>query len=323
MNCYLILIHKNSLILKELINKLQAPVYIHPCLTLREGLDCNKANNVFVTKKRFFGYWGGFGIVSATIEGMRQIISEQADCSHITLLSGADYPIKPLHEFEKFLLGNKDSSFIRYWNFYPFQGMTNDTENPWHIGSHVQELRLKRYYYDMFNERYSIPLLENEAYFQFGALQKLKHYFKYGRKYFTDSYKEEFVQLLYSYFLKFPRPIPLKSIYGGSQWWTICRKHAEYIIDFHDNNRKITNFFKKTMLPDETFFQTILLTSPFKNEIVNDNYRLISFDGNCKHPKILTTEDFEVISKSNAYFARKFDDSTSYKIIQLIKKELL
>jgi len=325
MNSYLILFHKNNLVLNELISCIDSPIFIHPCLSLRtNGKNFNSSYSKKVKViKRHKGNWGGFGIVRATIEGLRDILSSHPKTTHITLLSGADYPIKPIDSYEAYLAKNTDVSFMKYWGFYPFRSIIEEKENPWHNGYNVQKLRITKYYFDFFNKRYSIPPLENNGYFDLNSLQKIKHFLKYRAKGFTGKYDEEFIQLFYSYFLKMPKPIKADRIFGGSQWWTICRKHAEYIVSEHYNNKTRASFFKHTMLPDETYIQTILLTSPYKAEVINNNLRHIRFEGNTYHPVTFTATNFEELQQSDAYFARKFDEKIDINIISMIKDKLI
>ncbi|MDD3876100.1 MAG: beta-1,6-N-acetylglucosaminyltransferase [Bacteroidales bacterium] len=326
MTYYLILFHKTNYILNKLAEQLQERIYLHPCLNLKksnEQIRNTFKEQVVITDKRYKGNWGGFGIVEATIEGIRQILKEQPNCTHISLLSGVDYPIKPIKEYELLLANNPERSFIKYWDFYPFDSMESDTTNPWHEGSMVQKLRISRYYLNLFNTRYSIPPIENHGYFQFNFFQKFKHFIRFNAKGFTNKYSEEFVQFFYSFIFNYPREAPLKTIYGGSQWWSICRKHAEYIINYHDNNKKIIDFFRYTMLPDETYIQTILLNSEYKKDVINNNLRHINFEGNTFHPQIITTNHLQELKCSDAFFARKFDEKTDTNIIELIERELL
>jgi hypothetical protein len=39
--------------------------------------------------------------------------------------------------------------------------------------------------------------------------------------------------------------------------------------------KNITYFYKNSYIPDEFFFQTVIMNSDFKNTVVNENYRLI------------------------------------------------
>jgi len=323
---YLVLFHRKSLVLNRLAYQLKKNIYIHPCKSLKLEADflrdCNNAG-VRITHKRFYGNWGAFGIVEATIEGMRQVLKEQPTCTHITLLSGDDFPIKPVSSFEDFLSNKQDISLLRHWEFYPYDTMDNDSTHPWHQGSFVQKLRLSRYYYNLFNTRYSVPPIENTAYFQFNNPQKIKHYVRNKCKAFTNKYNEELVQLTLSFFLQFPRVIPINKIYGGSQWFTLCRKHAEYVISYHDRHKDIAKFFRHIMLPDETYIQTILMNSPFKESIINNNFRHIRFSGNTFHPLIFDRTHFDELKNHEAFFARKFSENTDIEILDLIEKKLI
>lgn len=326
MQFYLVLFHRKSMVLNKLLFQLKKNIYLHPCRSYKLDVQflkyCNKTETR-ITHKRYYGNWGAFGIVEATIEGMRQILKEHPECSHITLLSGDDFPIKSISLFEDFLSDKQNNSLVRHWEFYPYDTMDNDSTHPWHQGSFVQKLRLSRYYFNLFNTRYSIPPIENTAYFQFNNLQKIKHYLKNKGKAFTKKYDEELVQLTQSFFLQFPRVIPIDKIYGGSQWFTMCRKHAEYVINFHDNHKNIAKFFRHIMLPDETYIQTILMNSPYKDNIINNNYRFIKFSGNTYHPVIFNKTHFEEIQAHEAFFARKFDEKSDTDILELIERELL
>lgn len=320
---YLVLFHRKNLILNRLLFQLKNNIYIHPCKSLKLDADFLKSFNsagVRITHKRFYGNWGAFGIVEATIEGMRQILNEHPECRHITLLSGDDFPIKPVSSFEDFLSDKQDFSLVHHWGFYPYDTMDNDPTHPWHQGSFVQKLRLSRYYFNLFNTRYSVPPIENTAYFQFNNFQKIKHYLAHKGKGFTNKHREEFIQFILSFYLKFPRSIPLKNIYGGSQWMTLCRKHAEYVINYHDNHKDIAKFFRHIMLPDETYIQTILMNSPYKGNIINNNYRFIKFSGNTYHPIIFDKTHFEELKNHEAFFARKFSENTDTEILDLIEK---
>jgi hypothetical protein len=319
MNFYLILYHEQNKHLNNLISILGSNVYVHPCKSIK-SINPKIINNARVVSKRFYGNWGGFGIVEATIEGIRQILKENSNVTHITLLSGSDYPIKPINDYNKFLNSNINKSFLRYWKYFPFE-MTdyNKIEIHGQQSFDFQKLRITKYYFDAFGTRYSVPPNDSEGYFEFDRkLLKLKHYIKFKFKGFTNSYVKELFQLTKSLQLNYPRIIPLRTIYGASQWWTLTKDHCEYIVNFHDNNPIIHNFFRHIMLPDETYIQSILLNSNYSKEVINNNLRYIIFPEEISHPKILTDVDFEDINNSNAFFARKFDEIKSGSLIKRI-----
>jgi hypothetical protein len=78
-------------------------------------------------------------------------------------------------------------------------------------------------------------------------------------------------------------------------------------------------FFEHAYVPDEMFFQTLLLNSPLASTIVNDDLRLIKWPG----PAILTAADWNDILRSPDLFARKFDENVDASILDSIDRDLL
>jgi hypothetical protein len=64
----------------------------------------------FLKRRRCF--WGGFGMVRATLGGIDQLIRTGVDFDHVVLVSGQDYPLRPAHEIERYLGAAAASSFM-------------------------------------------------------------------------------------------------------------------------------------------------------------------------------------------------------------------
>jgi hypothetical protein len=108
--------------------------------------------------------------------------------------------------------------------------------------------------------------------------------------------------------------------YGGSQWFCLPREMVNYITDFIRTNPKICKFFRRTLIPDEMFFQTVLMNSSFKAQVKNDNLRYINFEeGESGHPKYLTAADFNKFMDSGKLFARKFN-AKDKEVLDLIDR---
>jgi Core-2/I-Branching enzyme len=58
--------------------------------------------------------WASWGIVAAVLEGLRAA-TRHADWSHVTVLSGQDYPLLPAAEIDGFLAQNAGTSFMARW----------------------------------------------------------------------------------------------------------------------------------------------------------------------------------------------------------------
>jgi hypothetical protein len=112
---------------------------------------------------------------------------------------------------------------------------------------------------------------------------------------------------------------PFKQFYGGGQWWCLSKDCLLYILDFTNKHKKSVSFFKRVHIPDELFFQTILVNSHYNNQIVNNNLRYIDWSA-IPAPKILGVDDFQSIINSKKLFARKFNNNVDGKIISMIDK---
>ena len=101
-------------------------------------------------------------------------------------------------------------------------------------------------------------------------------------------------------------------LYCGSQWFDIPRYCAEYCVNYIDNNPWYEKFFSTSFCSDEAFFQTIVLNSPMKDKVVQNNHRYIIWKA--KHnsrPAILDSQDIEPVQKGDYHYARKIDSKFS------------
>ncbi|MFB2121344.1 beta-1,6-N-acetylglucosaminyltransferase [Parapedobacter sp. 2B3] len=113
------------------------------------------------------------------------------------------------------------------------------------------------------------------------------------------------------------------TIVGRSQWFTIAMQHVNYILAYIRNNPAIERFFKYTWGPDELFFQTILLNSIYRDDIINDNLRYIDWSDGLPSPKTLSETDFCNLQASGKWFARKLHVDISATLMDRIDNELL
>ena len=131
--------------------------------------------------------------------------------------------------------------------------------------------------------------------------------------------------------------------YGGSSWWCLTRECLTYIHGFIKENPDFFDYFKYVNLSEEIFFQTLILNSPFKDSVVNDDLRCIDWsDGRWQvkswyrfpfeqgqtrvwrsGPRISRKEHFEILKNSKGLIARKFDTRIDSEILDLIDHELL
>ena len=108
--------------------------------------------------------------------------------------------------------------------------------------------------------------------------------------------------------------------YYGSQWWTLTYECAKEIYDILLKGEYI-DYYKGSLVPDESIFQTIYMNSRFKDKYY-DKLTYVNWKGQINHPKTFTIEDCDELEKVNYLMARKFDEDFDDKIINKLYDEL-
>jgi hypothetical protein len=109
--------------------------------------------------------------------------------------------------------------------------------------------------------------------------------------------------------------------WGGSSWWSLSRECVEAILGRVRADPAIVRFFRSVSCPDEMFFQTLVMNSPFRTRVVLDNFRHIDWAGaKARHPKVLDERDFAAISASRAHFCRKLETQASAALLPLLRR---
>ncbi|WP_316810275.1 beta-1,6-N-acetylglucosaminyltransferase [Pedobacter heparinus] len=162
---------------------------------------------------------------------------------------------------------------------------------------------------------------ENESNWWHNAVQRFQKYhltdFSFKGKYFVEKMINKLLPTR-----RFPLPLKL---YGGSKasWWTINKVSANYLINYLRRENKLSNFLKFCWGTDEFVIPTVLMNSPLKSNIINNNLRYINFPEGRANPEILKLNDMTNLRDSGMFFARKFDidvDSTILDQIDILTK---
>jgi hypothetical protein len=78
-----------------------------------------------------------------------------------------------------------------------------------------------------------------------------------------------------------------------------------------------------TYIPDEMFFQTLIMNSPFKEQTVNNNLRYIDWVNGPEAPRVLTSADLTSMVGSDRLWARKFSEEKDLFVLNEIEKMIL
>jgi hypothetical protein len=114
------------------------------------------------------------------------------------------------------------------------------------------------------------------------------------------------------------RRLPLGLVpYGGGAYWCLTREMVEYVHGFVHANPSYVKFFEHVFVPDELFFQTIVMNSPLRDSIENENLRYLDWSRE-PAPAVLGVDDFPALATSHKLFARKFDEGIDSAILDLL-----
>ncbi|MFC2028122.1 beta-1,6-N-acetylglucosaminyltransferase, partial [Chloroflexota bacterium] len=186
------------------------------------------------------------------------------------------------------------------------------------------------------------PLMSNKDIVTFLEARKGKEFISYAKmptpfwattggmwrieRYHFDGVRfGRYLRILAHWFLPKRKPPKGFTPYGGSTWWCLTYDCVKYVLEFVEHNPKFVNFYKRAHIPDEMFFATIIMNSPFAENVVSeitnkeleDDIRYLRW--NKAHPVLLRKEDLHTLMASGKLFARKFDDTVDSEIIDLVQ----
>ena len=302
---YLILAHKSPEQLELLAKTLKSSnsqIYIH--IDAHSNLEIFRKNkylfeNCIFIEKNVKIRWGGFSIVQGTLNGLEQIRENwMKDEDYTIIMSGQDFPLLS----ESVLMNNLKK--YPWKSFIEYRIQPNDEWNilnrviKYHFHDLVIPTRLNNMVEKWVGIFYDIKTLNLRNQISCYILQRIVNLIIPKKKFFIKECQ----------------------LYRGSQWQIINWKHVHHILNHLKNPKgeKLYNNFKYTAGPDELFFQTLLLNSTHKDDIINEIARYIDWKKGPWLPRILDESDYENIKKSDKRFARKFELPDSQKLINQI-----
>lgn len=240
--------------------------------------------NVSYVSQKYKINWGGLNHLLAILDIAEVALADDRN-KYFHLITGHDYPIKSKKEFFEFYNTNHSFDFLEY-NKLPYDAWPEQGLD-----------RLSRYnLYDLVDGRTGF----NEILIK--RFSKLQRMFGFKRRFHRD----------------FPEQ------YGGSTYWSMSRLSLEYVFGYMTNNPWYLKHFKYTFCAEEIFFQTILMNSPRRDSVINNNMRFIVWENrNGNFPANLDCRDYDHICESDALFARKFEYPVSKELLALIKKNII
>lgn len=290
---YILLAHKLPKQIVRLVKKLNSPtttflIHIDKKAPLDTYIEVAEALAPFENVhflERYTRYYGDYNHLRVSLIGIRKLIELCIPFDYVILITGQDYPIKSNEQIETFLDASGQKSFMEFFLLPDKRWGDEDGGlariNYWHLHWRGWELPL------MKRVRSLLPLSDQS----WSVLAKL---------------------------LPFQRRLPVGlKWFGGSAYWCLTRECAEYVHELTRKNQRLVKFFEHVGIPEEIFFQTLLLNSPLKEQVVNDSLRYILWS-DTRHPAVLGKEHFDLFMGTKNLFARKFDITVDETVLDMI-----
>ena len=299
---YLLLVHqqpKQTAYLVRALAHVNSFLFIHVDAradknTFEEAIqkEAGIANVTFIAD-RVHGLWGHFSLVEASLLLLKKAVANSTPFDHFVLLSGQDFPLKSNTYISQFLSKYKGYDFIEYYSL-PSDKLREKQGGLYRVNRYHQIAKKKHSEFPPYSKKPVLNALFNAwANWHHSAVRKM--------------------------------PLSMQP-YAGSQWWLLSRDTVVMILSFLKENKEVENFFQNVWIPDEIFFQTVLYHLKGDDPcIINKNYRFIEWEKKAdldfiSNPKELTVLDFEQLQKTEALFARKFDEIQSSELLQQLLK---
>lgn len=234
--------------------------------------------------KRYCINWGAFNHLKSVLFLLKQAMKLQPDYVHV--VTGQDYPIVSKEVFNAFFTEHEEQSFL------DFESVPD--------GSWMQERYTYYWFTDCIAHPKSFDFLRHPV---IGKLLKWQKKFGIKRKKIGNFGMEE--------------------IYKGMVYVSLHKNAVQYVMDYLKTHKGFLRNMKTCLIPEEFFFQTLLINSPLRESLVNDNLRYMDWqfrDG--ISPCVLNETDYEAITKSGKLIMRKVSAQSNQLIELLHGKEI-
>jgi hypothetical protein len=304
---YLVFSHRSPAQTARLIRRLRAHgegshVVLHhdDSGTQFDPRELRDINNVHLVPPRPIT-WQSFSHVEAILRIIRWTI-DRLSVDWLILLSGQDYPIRPVPEIEAFLSQTQYDGFVK--------------ARPVVSANGVDREGFRRYFYRYYRVPGSNRLVAGAR--PGGGAETVARRAREAQP--AISLKSS-PSGIYVGFRRIRTPFSERfRCYRGSTWFTIRSSAAIAVARFVDAHRDYVEHYRRTRSSAESFINTILLNSPHLS-VFPDHLRYIRFRGGA-HPEVLRSQDLEEVLSSGKHFARKFDTTVDPLILDLIDERV-
>jgi hypothetical protein len=228
--------------------------------------------------------WGGWSHLRMLLASV-ELMAGELDPDWLMVLSGQDYPLRPLAQVEQRLASAEHDAYLG---------------DAWQL----QTSALPPPPAEEFFLRY--------AYFHLPA-PGLRWFPRRLRRavYYRDRPRRFGIRL--------PR-LPFRDdlrCWVSSDWPTLNRRALQAVLRTKREERRLMRHYRHTFAPAESFFATALMNDAALR-VADDDRRFVRFQPGAPSPDVLTSTDLNQLQTSGADFARKFDIAVDARVLDLL-----
>lgn len=233
--------------------------------------------------------WGNVAYTDMLLRALSQL-TEELDPDWVAVVSGQDYPLRPLSDFERHLARS------------PHHALLGDA---WELDLSAEPPPPRREFYLRYRYRHYAPPRAVAA-----VLARALGRHAYLRELPTG--------LGPRLGIRAPRhPFgPGLRCHVCSDWLTLRRAAVRAVLDFSRTHARVMSHYRRTIIPSESLFATVLANDPSIS--IGPAPRLLGFEEGAPHPRTFGADDVEDLLSSGMHFARKFDESLDARALDLL-----
>ena len=247
--------------------------------------------------------WGDFSQIEMFLHSTEWMLNNLR-FDWLVVLSGQDYPLKPLEAFEARLASSGYDAYLEH-----FPALTATT---WPEGTGKRRYYLRYFKVPRIAPYYLLPeslrsRITNLRYWLNDAQSFInirvppgKSGARLGVRRLTVPFNRDFI------------------CYGGADWFNLNLKSVQAVHKFAADHPGILDYYRATYVPSESFVPTVLANSPGLR-LANDSCRYVAWvSESAANPRIIRTSDLDEVCASGQPFARKFDAQVDANVLDLL-----
>jgi hypothetical protein len=251
--------------------------------------------------------WGDFGVVDAYWQCLSWMCGN-VDFDYVVLLSGQDYPIKPLGLLAADLAATGADIVVK----------ANPIDK---LSRRKQRVSRRRYLYQYRPARAAAGpsparcWLRRRAGIGADVLNNVQPFFHVYK--FSDQQPW--------WLGRRPRHTPFTAAepcWFGSMWLALSRRAAGFVVTSVRDRPDFVDYYRRTAHSDESATATLVCNAPWARVERRDLHYVRWTDPRAGHPDVFRAEDLPELLAAPGYFARKFDIATDARILDELDQML-